>query len=131
VPTNISCGHRWGCRTSTPLPPTRPHLNSVGPGVEVGGPQTLGGRGVGGATATAIIVVVVILLLARLLWLLLLAPEFPARFPPGIDRLAPSGTMGGLRVREDGMEVFEVLVQPAQDVQHENAVGDVNTEVGE
>jgi hypothetical protein len=34
-------------------------------------------------------------------------------------------------VREDGMEVFEVLVQPAQDVQHENAVGDVNTEVGE
>jgi hypothetical protein len=37
----------------------------------------------------------------------------------------------GLRVREDGMEVFEVLVQPAQDVQHENAVGDVNTEVGE
>jgi hypothetical protein len=32
---------------------TRPHLNSAGPGVEEGGPQTLGGRGVGGATTTA------------------------------------------------------------------------------
>jgi hypothetical protein len=29
------------------------------------------------------------------------------------------------------MEMFEVLVQPAQDVQHENAIGDINVEVGE
>jgi hypothetical protein len=56
-------------------------LNSAGPGVELGGTRTLGGRGVGGATvvaviaaaiaaATAIAIVVVILLLVRLLWLL-------------------------------------------------------------
>jgi hypothetical protein len=49
---------------------TRPHLNSDGPGVEVGGPQTLSGKGVGGFTVTAIIAV--ILLLVELLWLLLL-----------------------------------------------------------
>jgi hypothetical protein len=34
-------------------------------------------------------------------------------------------------VREDGAVVFNVLVQPAQDVQHENAVTDVDAEVGE
>jgi hypothetical protein len=34
-------------------------------------------------------------------------------------------------VREDGTEVFKVLVQPAQDVQHENMIGDIDTEVGE
>jgi hypothetical protein len=57
------------------LPGTRPHLNSVGPGVEVGGSRTLGGIGVGGGTATtaaASTVVAVILLLAGLLRLLLL-----------------------------------------------------------
>jgi hypothetical protein len=56
-------------------PGTRPHLNSVSLGVEVGGPQTLRDRGVGGATRTPILasattviaVVVVILLLAELL----------------------------------------------------------------
>jgi hypothetical protein len=37
----------------------------------------------------------------------------------------------GHRVREDGVEMFKVLVQPAQDVQHKNAIGDVDTEVGE
>jgi hypothetical protein len=60
---------------------TRPHLNSVSPGVEVGEPWTLGDRDVGEATATAtatatpaaIAVVVVILLFAGLLWLLLRA----------------------------------------------------------
>jgi hypothetical protein len=35
----------------------------------------------------------------------------------------------GCRVREDGVKVFEVLVQPMQDVQHENTVGDIDTEV--
>jgi hypothetical protein len=30
---------------------------------------------------------------------------------------------------EDGMEGFKVLVQPMSDVQHENTVDDVNTEV--
>jgi hypothetical protein len=35
------------------------------------------------------------------------------------------------RVRQGGTEMFEVLVQPAQDVPHENAIGDVNAEVGE
>jgi hypothetical protein len=34
-------------------------------------------------------------------------------------------------VREDGAEMFEVLVQPTQDVHHKNAIGDINTEVGE
>jgi hypothetical protein len=34
-------------------------------------------------------------------------------------------------VHEDGAEVFEVLVQPVQDIQHENVVGDVDTEIGE
>jgi hypothetical protein len=59
-------------------PRTRPHLNGASPGVEVGGPHTLGGRGVGGATPTAataivaIAVVVVILLFIKLLRLLLL-----------------------------------------------------------
>jgi hypothetical protein len=37
----------------------------------------------------------------------------------------------GCRVREDGAEVFEVLVQPVQDVQHENAIGDIDAEIGE
>jgi hypothetical protein len=37
----------------------------------------------------------------------------------------------GRHVCEDGTEMFEVLVQPAQDVQHKNAIGDVDTEVGE
>jgi hypothetical protein len=62
--------------TDPPPPGTRPHLNSVGLGVE-GGPQTLGGRGIGGVTAATaataavtIAVVVVILLLAGLLLLL-------------------------------------------------------------
>jgi hypothetical protein len=52
------------------------HLNSVNPGVKVGGPQTLGDSGVGGATAviatTIATVVAVVLLLAELLRLLLL-----------------------------------------------------------
>jgi hypothetical protein len=34
-------------------------------------------------------------------------------------------------MREDGMETFEVLIQPTQDIQHKNAIDDVNTEVGE
>jgi hypothetical protein len=34
-------------------------------------------------------------------------------------------------VREDGMEVFKVLIQPTQNIQHENAVGDIDVEVGE
>jgi hypothetical protein len=34
-------------------------------------------------------------------------------------------------VREDGTKVFEVLVQPVQDVQHKNAIGDVDVEIGE
>jgi hypothetical protein len=57
----------------TPPCGTQPHLNSVSLGVEVGGPHTLGSRGVGGATPSAatttatIAVVVVILLLAGLL----------------------------------------------------------------
>jgi hypothetical protein len=32
-------------------------------------------------------------------------------------------------VREDGAKVFKVLVQPMQDVQHENTVGDIDTKV--
>jgi hypothetical protein len=58
------------------IPPgTRPHLNSVSPGVEEGGTQTLGGRGVGGATftvaaTTTVAIVAFILLLAGLLLLL-------------------------------------------------------------
>jgi hypothetical protein len=60
----------------TDLSETQQHLNSVDPRVEVGGPQTLGGRGGGGGTPTtataAIAVVVVILLLAELMRLLLL-----------------------------------------------------------
>jgi hypothetical protein len=57
---------------------TRPHLNSAGPGVEVGGPQNLGDNGVARATTTTvvviatIVVVAVLLLLAELLQLLLL-----------------------------------------------------------
>jgi hypothetical protein len=57
---------------------TRPHLNSAGLGVEVGGPQNLGDNGVAGATTTTIVViatvavVAVLLLLAELLQLLLL-----------------------------------------------------------
>jgi hypothetical protein len=34
-------------------------------------------------------------------------------------------------VCEDSAEVFKVLIQPAQDVQHKNVVGEVNTEVSE
>jgi hypothetical protein len=34
-------------------------------------------------------------------------------------------------VREDGVQMLEVLVPPAQDVQDENAVSDVDAEVGE
>jgi hypothetical protein len=56
--------------TDPPPPPTWPHLNSVYPGVEEGGPRTLGGRGVGRATAATAVVVVVILLLVGLLLLL-------------------------------------------------------------
>jgi hypothetical protein len=37
----------------------------------------------------------------------------------------------GRRVREDGAEVFEVLVQPAQDIQHEDTISDIDVEVGE
>jgi hypothetical protein len=68
---------------------TRPHLNGASPGVEVGGPQTFGGRGVGGdtpiaattavaataatTTATAAIAIVaIILVFAGLLQLLFL-----------------------------------------------------------
>jgi hypothetical protein len=32
-------------------------------------------------------------------------------------------------VREDGVEVFKVLVQPTQEVQHNNTVGDIDVEV--
>jgi hypothetical protein len=59
----------------TDPPGTQPHLNGVGPGVEVGGPQTLGCRGVGGATPTTtatIAIVAVILLFIGLLRLLFL-----------------------------------------------------------
>jgi hypothetical protein len=34
-------------------------------------------------------------------------------------------------VCEDGAKVFKVLVQPTQDVQHENTIGDVDAEIGE
>jgi hypothetical protein len=37
----------------------------------------------------------------------------------------------GHRRREDGAEVFEVLVQPTQDIQHKNTIDNVDTEVGE
>jgi hypothetical protein len=37
----------------------------------------------------------------------------------------------GRHMREDGVEVFKVLVQPTEDVQNEKAVGDIDTEVGE
>jgi hypothetical protein len=65
-------------RSDLQSPETRPHLNSVVPGVEVRGPQTLGSSGVVGATTTIAIVVVatttttgvVLLLLVGLLWLL-------------------------------------------------------------
>jgi hypothetical protein len=49
----------WQCR---PPSGTRPHLNNVSLGVEVGGPQTLGGRDVAGATATSAAVEVLLLL---------------------------------------------------------------------
>jgi hypothetical protein len=41
---------------------TRPHWNSASPGVEVRGPQTLGGISVAGAIAATTAVVAVILL---------------------------------------------------------------------
>jgi hypothetical protein len=34
-------------------------------------------------------------------------------------------------VREDGTKVIEVLVQPVENIQDEDTVGDVNTEVDE
>jgi hypothetical protein len=34
-------------------------------------------------------------------------------------------------MREDGAKMLKVLVQPTQDVQHDNAVGDVDAEVRE
>jgi hypothetical protein len=34
-------------------------------------------------------------------------------------------------VREDGTNVFKVLVQPTQDVQRENTIGDIDAEVSE
>jgi hypothetical protein len=34
-------------------------------------------------------------------------------------------------MREDGTEVFDVLVQPAQGIQHESAIGDIDAEVSE
>jgi hypothetical protein len=34
-------------------------------------------------------------------------------------------------VPEDGSEVFEVVVQPVQEVQHENTVSDIDVEVSE
>jgi hypothetical protein len=37
----------------------------------------------------------------------------------------------GRHVREDGAEMFKVLVQPTQDVQHKNTISDVDAEVGE
>jgi hypothetical protein len=37
----------------------------------------------------------------------------------------------GHHVCEDGVEVFKVLVQSAQEVQHENAVDDIDAKVGE
>jgi hypothetical protein len=52
-----------------------PHLNTDGPGVEVGVPQTLGGNGVAGATTITVaagVVVAVVFHLVGLLWLLLL-----------------------------------------------------------
>jgi hypothetical protein len=60
-------------RRPPPQPKTRAHFNSANPGVEVGGPQTIGGSGVGGATTTiTAIVVAVVLLVVGLLQLLLL-----------------------------------------------------------
>jgi hypothetical protein len=35
------------------------------------------------------------------------------------------------RVREDGAKMVKVLIQPAEDVEDEDTVGDVNTEVNE
>jgi translation initiation factor 2 alpha subunit (eIF-2alpha) len=37
----------------------------------------------------------------------------------------------GCRVHEDGAKVFEVLVQPTQNVQHENTISDVDAEIDE
>jgi hypothetical protein len=82
---------------SPPPPPgSRPHLNGASLGVEVGGPQTLGGKGVGGATPTAataaIVVVAVILCFVGLLQLmflrvlLLLLVSWPAFLPAGGGR---------------------------------------------
>jgi hypothetical protein len=34
-------------------------------------------------------------------------------------------------MRKNGAKMLKVLVQPAQDVQHENVIGDVDAEVGE
>jgi hypothetical protein len=155
-------------------PRTRPHLNSVGPAVEVRGPRTLGGGEVGGATPTtvaAIAVVAVILLLVGLLWLLLLRALLvlllswraflPTSGGRGRQRLLHDVEDGGgggscrqpmnslldflqtyivehllerregCRVCEDGAEMFEVLVQTAQDIPHENAIGDIDAKVGE
>jgi hypothetical protein len=72
-------------------PRTWPHLNGVGPGVEVGGSQTLGCRGVGGATptaatATTIVFIAVILLFAGQMQLLLLLLSWWAFLPAGRGR---------------------------------------------
>jgi hypothetical protein len=90
----VVAGEATGCR---PPPPqeTWPHLNSTNLGVEEGGPQTLGDRGVGGATttiATAIAVVTVILLPAGLLLLRALLGQLLPR-----QAFLPSG--GGGRRR--------------------------------
>jgi hypothetical protein len=34
-------------------------------------------------------------------------------------------------VCEDSTDVFKVLIQPTQDIQHENTIGNINVEVGE
>jgi hypothetical protein len=55
------------------------------------------------------------------------APEFPAA--EIVKHLQEQRE--GCHVRKDGVKVFKVLVQPTQNVQHENMIGDVDTEVGE
>jgi hypothetical protein len=128
---------------------TRSHLNSVSPGVKVGGPQTLGDSGVGGATVVVVVAAAAVLAGVPTHWQRKMsteasarrrrrwgwrerptAPESLAGFLLGKYRRAHSGTTEGRRMHEDGAEVFEVHVQPVHDVQRENAVGDVDVKVG-
>jgi hypothetical protein len=123
---------------------TRSHLNSVSPGVKVGGPQTLGDSGVGGATVVVVVAAAAVLTGVPTHWQRKMsteasarrrrrwgwrerptAPESLAGFLLGKYRRAHSGTTEGRRMHEDGAEVFEVHVQLVHDVQRENAVGDV------